>query len=450
MDRPSRRSVMGGLAAGAALGAMVHGAGSATAVPLPTADPVWSPRARVSRSGPRVILRFDDGYLNNLEHAAPVMARHGFVGTLFTGTDPTRWLGTVHAGQPILTAEQLVRLHREYGWEIASHTTRHLDALAVGSVATYSEDVRQSIRDLVALGLPRPRCFAYPNGNRTPAMDRAMWRYVDRIGVTSASLGPTRSQVLHDQPSFITSWQAVGEGSSRADRDVMVANARRYVVEGLRRGECPVLGFHGVTPTPLNTFDLHVDVFTELMDWLAQIGAPVGLMGDLPPLNLLADAGFEEYPVFSGAYPWSAARWSRVKDSGDWGGGDWVMRLDTAGVTVPADGAVLEQRVPVRPGVHKLVVRCRQPVWSAGSLVAGATFHDQLGAQLGAAAVVTQLGSTLRPEWGERPVATFTVPERASTARITLGPHATDGYAGRAEVSWVGCYRAEAYDPFAV
>jgi len=88
-------------------------------------------------SGRRVAVTFDDGFHSVLDHALPVLERHGWPGTMFVVTDygdggrlidwPSldRWVGTRY--EPELRAlswEELGQL-KARGWEIGSHTCSH-------------------------------------------------------------------------------------------------------------------------------------------------------------------------------------------------------------------------------------------------------------------------------------------------------------------------------------
>ena len=112
-----------------------------------------------------VVLTFDDGYRDFLEHAMPVMAKHEMTGSVYVvagrlgGT--SEWVsGGPHA--PLMDAED-VRTVAAAGHEIGSHTSSHarlseLDAAAVRREVTDSHRVLEEI-------LQRPvGGFAYPYG----------------------------------------------------------------------------------------------------------------------------------------------------------------------------------------------------------------------------------------------------------------------------------------------
>ena len=123
---------------------------------------------RERRLPPRraVAITIDDGYLDNLEVAEPVLRRHGFPATVFLVSGK---LGGVNdwtaegalADRPLLSAEQVDELRRR-GIAIGAHT-RHHPELPEQEDEAVKEEVGGSREDL------RPRfgevaTFAYPFG----------------------------------------------------------------------------------------------------------------------------------------------------------------------------------------------------------------------------------------------------------------------------------------------
>lgn len=301
----------------------------------------------------RVILRFDDGFLNNYTLAAPYMASKGMVGYLAMCTG---WVDTDQAEGRIMSAQQLVSLARDYGWEIGSHTDLHRDA--IGHTA-FTAGVDQASRDLLALGLPYPTTFTYPNGSRTPATDREIYLRHSIIQVTT---GPEVAPVRFDAPTLFMGWTAVDGTETPANQAAQVERVKRYVRTAFRQGVRPTIAFHGIVEgTPEVAWFLSFEVFKQIIDWLHAEGYPVGLPRDVLPHNLVQDPGFNEFPVYPWgtklANPWGvspyADRFERVT-SGQYSGLA-CMRLDAS----TSRTSYVDQGVPVTPGeryrVHALI-----------------------------------------------------------------------------------------------
>jgi len=132
-----------------------------------------------------VILTFDDGYVDNLEHAAPILQKYGFSATCYVVAErigshnvwDSDYLGV---SKPTMNRKQL-DAWLAAGMEIGSHTCTHprLDQLDSATAAHEIEHSRSVLTTL--LGVPIEH-FCYPYGR----FNEATAELVKRAGYRSA------------------------------------------------------------------------------------------------------------------------------------------------------------------------------------------------------------------------------------------------------------------------
>jgi peptidoglycan/xylan/chitin deacetylase (PgdA/CDA1 family) len=129
------------------------------------------PYLRGEKRGKVVGITLDDGYLNNLEHALPVLRRHGFSATCYVvsgqlgGSNVWDQAKGV-APQRLMDAQQL-KAWLAGGQEVGAHTRNHVDLLASDD-ATAREEIAGCRRDLESLLGAQVRHFCYPYGFHRP------------------------------------------------------------------------------------------------------------------------------------------------------------------------------------------------------------------------------------------------------------------------------------------
>ncbi len=124
-----------------------------------------------SRTGKVVGITFDDGYLNNLEHALPALRRHGFSSTCYAVSalagQTNLWDADIGLAQtPLMNAAQM-RQWVEGGQEIGSHTRHHVDLTQTPDEQSRTEMASGKSELEAVLGTVVSH-FCYPYGRFEP------------------------------------------------------------------------------------------------------------------------------------------------------------------------------------------------------------------------------------------------------------------------------------------
>ncbi len=107
-----------------------------------------------------ILITFDDGHLNNYKAAFPIMEKYGFTGVLYI-------VGSYMGAPQYMSVDQIKEMV-EAGWEVGSHTMRHLDLSSLDPQQQQYEIVESRKFLEAELGVP-VLTFSYPFGvsNRT-------------------------------------------------------------------------------------------------------------------------------------------------------------------------------------------------------------------------------------------------------------------------------------------
>ncbi|MGZ5194285.1 MAG: polysaccharide deacetylase family protein [Ramlibacter sp.] len=129
------------------------------------------PYLRGEKRGKVAGITLDDGYLNNLEHAMPVLRRHGFSATCYVVSGQLGGSNVWDQAKGV-APQRLMDAHQLKAWlaggqEVGAHTRNHIDLLA-GDDATAREEIAGCRRDLEQWLDAEVRHFCYPYGFHRP------------------------------------------------------------------------------------------------------------------------------------------------------------------------------------------------------------------------------------------------------------------------------------------
>lgn len=129
------------------------------------------PYLRGEQRGKVVGITLDDGYVNNLKHALPVLQRHGFSSTCYVVSGQMGGSNVWDHGKgipvrPLMDAAQL-KAWVAGGQEVGAHTSNHVDLQQTDDTSALQE-IAGCKRDLEHRVQAEVRHFCYPYGSYAP------------------------------------------------------------------------------------------------------------------------------------------------------------------------------------------------------------------------------------------------------------------------------------------
>lgn len=127
---------------------------------------------QAGRAGKLVAITLDDGYQDNLLHAAAILKRHGFGATCYVVTDTIGGTNVWDAALGVprrMMSERDLQAWQAQGFEIGSHTCSHphLDQLQPQVLAAELAGSRQRLQALTGTAVEH---FCYPYGDHDAAV----------------------------------------------------------------------------------------------------------------------------------------------------------------------------------------------------------------------------------------------------------------------------------------
>jgi peptidoglycan/xylan/chitin deacetylase (PgdA/CDA1 family) len=149
------------------------------------------PYLRGEKKGKVVGLTFDDGYLNNLTNAMPVMLREGFTATCYAVSAMLGGQNDWDAGKGVarkkLMSAQDWREWLKSGMEAGSHTRHHVDLTTLDPTGASQEiaGAKQELEDVFGVSVQH---FCYPFG-RYSERDRDLVQDAGYVTATTTHRG---------------------------------------------------------------------------------------------------------------------------------------------------------------------------------------------------------------------------------------------------------------------
>jgi peptidoglycan/xylan/chitin deacetylase (PgdA/CDA1 family) len=142
------------------------------------------------------LITFDDGYLDFIQNALPILTKHKLPSTMYITTGWMNGIDSKEAGpsDPMMHMSQLNELQRS-NVEIGAHSHAHLQMDTLGSAASRDEVRRPKELLEDTIGAP-VRTFAYPHGYSSSRVRKQ----VAQAGYTSATSVRNAMSPADDDP----------------------------------------------------------------------------------------------------------------------------------------------------------------------------------------------------------------------------------------------------------
>lgn len=133
----------------------------------------------------KLILTFDDGYLNNLQYMIPLLEKYQLKATIFIPTELIQ-KDEVSEQRKLMTFDEIRSLNTDF-IEIALHSHSHRNYSQL-TLQEASDDLQKNIRTLEENKIPFTKVLAYPYGQfpKKGEAKKEFFAMLENTGITSA------------------------------------------------------------------------------------------------------------------------------------------------------------------------------------------------------------------------------------------------------------------------
>lgn len=257
---------------------------AAKAVPPSSLQLEWV-RSVPEQAEGAVVFVFDDGYESILPAAEYMHSKGvpGNVGVIGRNVKvPTR-------GN--LNVFQLRRLQDEYGWNMANHSQRHVDAVENyhprRAYGAYERDILDGAQTLEQLGLnSAPNWYIYPHGTTNSRLEATVGRFYSFARVTDPGTdafpfgSPRRVRAFG-----LSSPGDLKDGSHDHIKATPVHEAVAAIRDAKRYRSTLFLTAHRIKSTPSDRPGYPLEMFKQVVDAVVAEGLPVKTLSELDAMN---------------------------------------------------------------------------------------------------------------------------------------------------------------------
>ncbi|MGB4588336.1 MAG: SH3 domain-containing protein [Clostridiaceae bacterium] len=221
--------------------------------PLPSTGPTLEPVPQPTQKA-KILFTFDDGDINNLIIAAPILQQKGFSGTAYVGRD----IPVQYWSPGKMSESDLDKLYSTYGWDLSNHTLNHLTIGSntdEASLQTLRQEYESNQNWLLSNGWVRGAYHAaYPFG-----------RYSDSLASILKSIG------IKTARSTISGLQTLPLNSPYRLLCIDIANlanVKSKIDIAVSDGSTIILMIHGVSSIK-NDYTVSTEDFQAVVDYVA-------------------------------------------------------------------------------------------------------------------------------------------------------------------------------------